>query len=146
MPMMEDNDHRLGMPYTERWSHLDRMPSTGLLFRLNLGSVLGFGELLQTELADRCREALETTGRIAKDSWHWYTGEETVFGDVSPVSRPGSIMKISDTGKLGWAPIDQVKWLYINFASRGDAMLVRMTIMDLRSVKNDHSGGVPKAA
>jgi hypothetical protein len=48
-----------------------------------------------------------------------------------------------ETDKLVSAVTDQRKFIMFNFASRDDAMLVRMTIVDLRSVRHDDSGGLP---
>jgi hypothetical protein len=150
MAMMGDilDDDRLRMPYPERWAHMDKIhgPDT-LTYRLVLGSVMGFSASLQGELADRCRATLNDVGRISKDVWTWHTCEETVYGKpLTTSSQPQAVLRVGEDGEIGQVPVDQVKYLYINFASRDDAMLVRMTIADLRSVKDVNGGGVPQTA
>lgn len=133
---------RLSMPFADRWSYPDKMPIAGLRYELDLGSVLGFTESQQLALADKCREVLNEVGRICQGEWHWHTSERTI-NDLVKASQFSNKMSTGDPNELFSVPVDQRKFLYINFASRDDAMLVRMTL-DLEKVQDVNSRGLPQ--
>lgn len=134
------------MPYADRWRTLTSMTVTGLLYRADLGSVFAFGEAKQLELADKCRTILEEVNRISRGVWEWYSAEETIYRQCYASELVGGGQRKPGDNQLVKGPVDQHKFLYINFASKDDAMLVRISVMDLEKVRNADSGGVSREA
>lgn len=140
----DERVERLAMPYADHWSRLGDLsfPTT---LELDVGSVLNvMGHLQQDPTSIRVRSALEDVGRICKGAWHWHTSDRTITESVHVSKLLGNGELDDCTDPLVDALSDLRKYLTLNFASRDDAMLVRMSIADLRSVKNVDGGDVPQ--
>jgi hypothetical protein len=110
------------------------MPLTGLRYEIDLGSNLIFSSDEEgLEMSQRMVDLLDDVERMCEAEWHWSTLDTVVLDDVTTGS--GCVLRTA---------VDQRKFLTINFASKADAMLVRMTILDLRSVRNADCGGLPQ--
>lgn len=131
------------MPAAGRWYAPKDFPKEGLTYELDLGSVLTVlagSENVRTSLGN---EALIEVARICKHDWCWTIAEKTINTEV-PMSQLTSKKIPPEEDKLVLAPTDQRKFLYINFDSKDDAMLVRMTILDLRSIRDEDGRGLPQ--
>ena len=136
----DERAERLAMPYAARWKRLEDLPFPTTL-ELDVGSVLGvMGHLQEDPTSDRVRLALGDVGRICKGAWYWHTGDRTITTPVYTSQLTGGSESKDGADKLIDSPSDIRKYLTLNFASRDDAMLVRMSIADLRSVKNVDGG------
>ena len=139
----DDMAERLKMPFQDRWVAPTKFNPQWVTLEFDAGSVLGFTELWQADMATRIREVLEEVGRICKGEWLWLV-DERPFYDAMKMSQLTTRKIAPEDDKMVMAPSDQRKIVKFNFASRDDAMLVRMTIVDMRSVKNADSGGMPQ--
>ena len=129
--------------HRDRWISYDALDHTLPLFSKDLGSVLGFGIEID-HLVGTMDAILDEVARIAKHEWHWSIEDNTVYADMPASAIAGSgLAKIDDDSIIN-VPVDHRKSLFLNFASRDDAMLVRMTIEDLRSVKDADGGDLPQ--
>lgn len=128
-----------------RHVHADAFPTEGLNYELDLGSLLTFNITADdAPVMVRAREVLERIAAIAQHDWCWACRDVTVYDEVN-LSQIRSGIAPEKDHKIS-APVDHRKVIAFNFASRDDAMLVRMTIADLRSAKYDDGGGLSSKA
>ena len=137
----DEKKERDSLPYAHLHKFPEELTEDHLRFQVSLGSVFGLA-IDDKAMHERCSDILEEVGRICREPWSWYSADETITSMV-PMSSLGSGTNIRDNHNLVEAATDLHKILYINFASRDDAMLVRMTIEDMRSVKCADSGALP---
>ena len=139
----DESAQRRDLPYPDRCVPEEKFNPEWVTLELDVGSVLGFADLWEKTIVERMTVALTDVGRICKDQWQWWTAERTINEQVK-FSQLTSRKILPEDDKLVMAPTDHRRFLTFNFASRDDAMLVRMTIVDLRSVKNADGGGMPQ--
>ena len=130
------------LPCIKRRARLEDFKDDWVTLELDLGSVLGFTQHWQDSMAERIAAAIKEVNRICRNDWLWHISERNIYDQVM-FSQLTSKTVAPETDKLVTAVTDQRKFIMFNFASRDDAMLVRMTIVDLRSVRHDDSGGLP---
>jgi hypothetical protein len=135
----DERAERLTMPYADRWVQLKQPNQDWTRLELDMGSVMGFNRHWEADMADRIRSTLNDVGNICKDDWVWHSDERTIKDQIKTSQVIGS-EGVPNADSLIDVPVDQRKFLIFNFASRDDAMLVRMTIEDLKVVRNDNSG------
>lgn len=131
----------------ERWSlpHLDRQRDpiefdhSGVTFELDNGSLMTGGSY--SELRNKAKAILDQVGKICRSEWYWESNSRniTIPTEIVHDSLNDPEDKIT---KIVEMPTDHRQYILLNFASRDDAMLVRMTIQDLKVVRNDNSGDV----
>ena len=129
------------MPFADRCTPSNKFNPQWVTLEMDVGSVLGFAQTWEQDIRDCISVTLEEVGRICKDEWSWWTEERTIH-ELVKMSQMTSRTIAPEDDKLVTAPTDQRRFLTFNFASRDDAMLVRMTIVDLRSVRSADSGGL----
>lgn len=137
----DEKRERESLPYSDHHKFPEERTGEALEFQIDMGSVMGL-MIDDAAMHDRFSHILNEVGRICRDSWSWYSSDETIMSMV-PLSSLGTGSRFKDDDTLMEAPTDLRRMLYINFASRDDAMLVRMTVEDMRSVKNADSGVLP---
>jgi hypothetical protein len=108
--------------------HLDAalFPHEHIYF-FDTGSVLRFGTSEYDEQIDAIVQCLAQLDELCRADWHWYVKLENIFVPNDP-----------------WHKItDRRRYLWINFASADDAMLCRLSILELRKIADANCGGLP---
>jgi hypothetical protein len=131
----------------EPWSlpHLDRQRNsidfdqTSVTFELDNGSLMTGGSY--SELRNKAKAILYQVGKICRSEWYWDSYGRTITTPTEIVHDSLNDPEDKIT-KIVEMPTDHRQYILLNFASRDDAMLVRMTIQDLKVVRNDNSGDV----
>lgn len=139
----EGREGRLKLPHADRWIQISLFNKDWTLLELDVGSVMGFDMMWEAGMTDHISATLNDIGSICKGDWVWYSDERTIHEKMM-AGHLANDQTIPNADTLVSVPVDHRKFLIFNFASRDDAMLARMTIIGLRSVKNVDSGGLPQ--
>lgn len=126
-------------PHVSRWVRADQMLPRGLRFELDLGSVLNVNDFM-TAKSD---EVLDLVANTCKGDWWWSTEERPIIEDVLWSQATSKTVKPEDDYVLPM-PVDQRRFLILYFDSRDDAMLVRLTVPDLKALRDENSGELPQ--
>lgn len=102
------------------------------VFFVDLGSVLTMD---LDDTITKARHNLENISRIARSHWHWAFAERPIY---EPAANGKSTLPNGQNANT----LDYRRELWINFASGDDAMLSRITLMDLKGARHADSGGL----
>lgn len=142
----DERNERLSMPYADLWMPLPSLLYTTSL-ELDLGSLLGLtSQDTQQAMSDHVESVLNEVGRICKDKWNWNTSDRTITSQVYSSELASGGHGDTQDDHLIDMPSDHRKFLTLNFASKDDAMLVRISVLDLRSISDADSGTLPSAS
>jgi hypothetical protein len=93
-------------------------------YYFDTGTVMQFGTSNYDAQMVIILNTLEQLDRLCKADWHWYVKLENIF-------EPNDVWR-----KI----VDRRRYLWINFASADDAMLCRLSILELRKIADANCG------
>lgn len=135
-----DREEAKTMPNAGKWVALPKLTRNQMTYEIDMGSLMLASSVGEADMDASITALLEDIGRICRGDWTWSMGDRTVYSEVW-FSQAVSKKVSPEEDRLVTMPSDLRKILYINFASKDDAMLSRMTVLDLRSLQNDHGRG-----